>query len=105
MTKAEFQALLDKYLNGSASTEESKLLDQFFDSYRTNPGEGIEISEEIKAEILQTVTRRRGSAERNIQSIPWMRIAAAISFFVIASYLVFNQFRSKTETKPELVLK
>jgi len=60
MTKAEFQGLLDKYLNGLASAEETKLLDQFFDSYREKPGDSAEIDEKVKEEILQKIQQRVG---------------------------------------------
>ena len=104
MTKAEFQALLDKYLNGSASAGETKLLDQFFDSYRTNPGEATEISDEIKAEILRNI-HRKGHQERGIHFWPLLRIAAAISLLLVLSYFIINHAGSEAETKPAVVAK
>ena len=104
MTNAEFQALLDKYLNGSASAGETKLLDQFFDSYRTNPGEATEISDEIKAEILRNI-HRKGHQERSIHFWPLLRIAAAISLLLVLSYFIINHAGSEAETKPAVVAK
>ena len=94
ITKDEFQALLDKYLNGLASPDETKLLDQFFDSYRQTPGALGDISPEIKAENLRNIqactginiknTRRRGFTV-------WLSAAAVISFFLIVSYFLFDR--------------
>ena len=79
-------------------------LDQFFDSYRTNPGEATEISDEIKAEILRNI-HRKGHQERSNHFWPLLRIAAAISLLLVLSYFIINHAGSEAETKPAVVAK
>lgn len=109
ITRDDFQELLDKYLKGLASPDETRLLDQFFDSYHKKPDGLSEISEEIKEQILQNIQGRtktmRINAGRSTRFTPWFRFAAAISFFVIATYLLIYQFGSKTDTKQHLATK
>ena len=93
ITKEEFNELLDKYLSGLSSPKETKLLNQFFDSYRSKPGDLAEISEEVKEEILQNIQVRIGTnfggTNRGTGFPAWLRFAAAISFFLIASYFLY----------------
>jgi transmembrane sensor len=103
MTKKDFEALLDKYLQGLASPSETKMLDHFFDSYRDREGDLPEVSEEIKGEILQNIW---GSIERNKniseQHAPvlWLRAAAVVSFFLLASYFLYFRFAEQKVTPP-----
>ena len=102
ITQEEFKGLLDRYLNGSASAEETKLLNQFFELYHDKPGDGTEISEDVKAEILLRIQARTKTDIRSYQrssSPNWLGIAAAISFLVVASYVFFTQYLSHAETK------
>jgi transmembrane sensor len=103
ITKEEFTGLLDGYLNGLASAEETKLLNQFFDLHHDRPGDVTEISEEVKEEMLlriQTRTNIRSYRKSNFTT--WLRAAAAISFLLIASYLLFFEYLSPTKTKQPL---
>jgi transmembrane sensor len=105
ITKEEFAALLDRYLNGSASSEETKLLNQFFDSYHDKPGDMAEIGPEIKEEIFLSIQARMRPDIRKDQrsSFPiWLRAAAAISFLLIASYFLFDQYLSPEKTNQPL---
>jgi transmembrane sensor len=105
ITKEEFTGLLDRYLNGLASAEETKLLNQFFDRYQDKPGEVAEISEEVKEEILLRIQTRIGTnigTDRRSSFPVWLRVAAAVSFLLIASYFLFFQYLSETETKQPL---
>lgn len=92
MTKTEFQELLDKYLKGLASPDETKLLDQFFDSYRANPDEVSLIGEELKAEMLQNIRARVKSPARTVGRNGWLRAAAVISIVLVSSYFLINRF-------------
>jgi transmembrane sensor len=109
MTKDDFQELLDKYLKGIASPEETKWLDQFFDSYHTSPGEVQQISAEIKEEIFQNIQARVGASVTprtfGFRFTPWLRIAAVISFAIITSYFLFRQFAVQDEVMEPLVAK
>ena len=110
MTKLEFQALLDKYLNGLASPDEKKLLDQFFDSYHQKPVAVGEVSEEIKQEILQNIQAAVGVDIRNAGSQGtglrvWLRAAAVVSFVLITSYFLIDRFGSQEEKTQSLVAK
>ena len=67
MNKKDFEALLDKYLVGSASPEEKKLLDQFFDSYRNPQGALEELNEDIKGEILHNIQALIGERKKKLQ--------------------------------------
>lgn len=95
MTKDDFEALLDKYLHGQTSPQETKLLDQFFDSYRKPDGAIEEVSEEIKGEILKSIyvsiDRKQKMTAKPVFGI-WLRAAAVISFFLVASYFLYSGF-------------
>jgi transmembrane sensor len=100
MTKKHFEALLDKYLHGSASPDEIKLLDQFFDSYREHNGDVRTVSEEIKAEIFHSIQSsvcepKKIFAKPAISVL--LRVAAIISFFVVASYFLYGRFERNLE--------
>jgi transmembrane sensor len=110
MTKVEFQVLLDKYLNGLASPHETKLLDQFFDSYHKKPVAVGEVSEEIREEILQNIQAAIGVDIRNTNSKfgglgVWLRAAAVISFVLITSYFLLDRFGLQDEKTQPLVAK
>ena len=93
MTEQEFRALLDKYLTGNASPDESKLLDQFFDSYHDNRPAILGMSPQIREEILDQIRKK---SDTGIELIPkqrstiWLKIAATVSFILIASYFLFT---------------
>ena len=100
MTKRDFEALLDKYLQGHASPEEIKLLDQFFDSYRSHNGNVQTVSEEIKAEIFHSIQSSVGERKKNAAKPAisiWLRVAAIISFFLVASYFLYGRFERNLE--------
>ena len=80
MTRVDFEVLLDKYLNGKASPAETKLLDQFFDSYRSQAGDFDETSEGIKGEILQNIRISIDNRKITHQAAV-ARADAVISFF------------------------
>lgn len=56
MTKEEFLALIDKYLNGEASAEEEDLIAHFFNAQETN--HEIPLQEELSAEMWAGVRAR-----------------------------------------------
>jgi ferric-dicitrate binding protein FerR (iron transport regulator) len=103
MTKKDFEALLDKYLNGLASPSETKKLDQFFDSYRGHQGDLPEISEEIKGEILQniwdSIERNKSNSVRHAPAL-WLRVAAVVSFFLLGFYFLYSRFGEQKVTPP-----
>lgn len=108
IAKEEFKELLDRYLKGLSSPRETKLLNEFFDLYRSKPGDLAEISEDVKEEILQNIQARIGTnfkrADRSTSFTVWLRLAAAISFFLIASYFLYP-YLSPTETNQLLATK
>ncbi len=100
MTKADFEALLDKYLQGHASPEEIKLLDQFFDSYRNHNGHIEGVNGEIKAEIFHSIQSSVGERKKFVAKPAlsiWLRVAAIISFFLVASYFLYGRFERNLE--------
>ncbi len=105
MTEPEFRALLDRYLNGKASPEERELLDQFFDSYRDQHPDVKEIDLSIKEEILRGIQGKEDSTDEQIstyQGIYWLKVAAIISFVLLASYGLFNRFAPSGDEKSAL---
>jgi transmembrane sensor len=99
MTEPEFRALLDRYLNGDASSEEQKLMDQFFDSYRDQHPNITDINAGIKEEILNDLRKK---TDAGIKIIPvrragtWLAVAASVSVVVVAGYFLFNRNSSST---------
>ena len=75
-----------------------------------NLGDVSEISEEIKEEILQNIQATIGVDIRNADSKGrglqvWLRVAAVISFFLIASYFLLDQFGLQEKQTQSLVAK
>jgi ferric-dicitrate binding protein FerR (iron transport regulator) len=109
VTKSEFQVLMDKYLNGLATPEERKLLDQFFDSYKMTSGKLNEFPTEIKDEVFQVIqariSRKSGRRTSGVFTSQWFRVAAVISFALITSFILFYQFGSKAETPQPQIAK
>lgn len=112
MTEPEFRALLDRYLNGKASPEESKLLDQFFDSYQHERNDIPGIRAEVKSDIKEAIVKRlREKKEGTIKIVPirqsrlWLRVAAAVSLTLLASYFLFTGYTSQDQTDETIAVK
>lgn len=109
MSKEDFEVLLDKYLQGNASPDEVKLLDQFFDSYRNQDGDIELVNEEIKGEILHNILISAGEKKRILAkptATVWIRVAAMISFFLVASYFIYGRLeRNQQRSTPPLAVK
>lgn len=73
--------------------------------HHDKPSDVAEISEEVKEEILLGIQTRIGTnlrTDRKPGFPVWLRAAAAISFLLIASYFLFTQYLSQTETNQPL---
>jgi transmembrane sensor len=112
MTEPEFRALLDRYLNGNASPEERKLLDQFFDSYQHHHQEISGIRADVKSDIKEAIVKQlREKKEGAIKIVPmrrtslWLQVAAAISLVLLASYFLFTSYSSQNQTTNTLAIK
>jgi transmembrane sensor len=91
-----FRQLLDRYLQGNATPEEIRLLDQFFDSYTHDLHEDISAAdEETKVKILKSIQEQLHlDASQPVHRSYWWRIAAV--FLLIAlSIGVFYTWRSE----------
>jgi len=82
MEKSEFQRLLDKYLNGNSSAEETKLLEQWFERI-ADPA--LDLSESEKAEIGKKMRRRHWE---NSRVTPHRKILTRITTYGIAAAVV-----------------
>lgn len=112
MTEPEFRALLDRYLIGKASPEERKLLDQFFDSYQHERPDIPDIRAEVKSDIKEAIVKRlREKKEGTIKIVPirqsrlWLRVAAAVSLILLASYFLFIGYASQDQTGDKIAVK
>ncbi len=103
MTKEEFQRLLDKYEDGSATEEEQKLIYRFYDQVQEDGEDWDWLGEKlrIRNEMLNAIRVRsiRSDKNRHIsRRIMVLRVAAAI---VLVSGLVF--VFSKSEERSETI--
>jgi transmembrane sensor len=93
ISEQQFQELLDRYLKGKASTEEIKLLDQFFNSYGDKKDIPVWRETESKEEVLQNLhdkIHKKHSA--NLLSINlWMPVAAALALIIVTFYFLIRR--------------
>ena len=112
MTEPEFRALLDRYLSGNASPEERKLLDQFFDSFQHQhpeiSGMKADIKSDIKEAIVKQLLEKKEGAIKIVplhRSARWLQVAAAVSFVLLASYVLFNRYATHDQSNDSLAAK
>lgn len=91
MQQQEFLQLIDKYLNGTASAEEERLLLDFFDSFQSAQGwdESIlGVKEQLEAKMLkrlqQTVYQSKKQHHPKVISFFTMRNVAAAAIILVA---------------------
>lgn len=105
--EAHFKRLIDRYLAGKASPAEKKLLDEFFDTY---PGQGGDGEDAIKASLWNKLVesrfrsdQRKEAASRTILSItPWYSVAAVFALFITVFYFLIYK-RQPDEARPEVM--
>ena len=101
MDQKEFNILLDKYLQGTCTEEERRLLDKFYDSYEGDeqvlpPGKKELIKEtihgKIKARIRAEEQENKVMPQRT--TMPFMKIAASIVLLMSVGVLLYLNFLS-----------
>ncbi len=100
MTKEEFQLLIDRYLNGTGSKQESQIIEDFIHSYRSKPNEDWDETllgnkGELKEQLFQEINQKLKSENPKIKSgrsagwIPAVRIAAVITLLFGVAVMTF----------------
>jgi ferric-dicitrate binding protein FerR (iron transport regulator) len=98
----QFQKLLDSYLKGTASEDERRLLDEFFQSYEKEAAEQSSIPQNdvVKKFLKARIDERIGKdkyIERSVMkpvrrfSYASLAVAAAVSFIVICFAVYYNR--------------
>ncbi len=102
--KKDFLKLVEKYLNGSASTEEIKAIEDYYSHFSDDPEITDSLNEEeiniLKATLRQKIDNRIYQVQK--QSVPMYRKpyfqwAASILFFLGLLLFIANNFRHKQE--------
>jgi ferric-dicitrate binding protein FerR (iron transport regulator) len=102
-----FKQLLDAYLQGKSSPAETKLLDDFFDTYPQARRQSLNADEAAREAIWQKLVSKlpepaRQNRTRMFSATSWYSIAAVFALFVTVS--IFLIFKSENgEQKPDLV--
>lgn len=95
MTKADFLAILDKHLDGTASDEERRLLDNFYRDHLagTQPEWTFTEKEKIRVELLESLNRAIDEDVRNnrpsrFPATTW-RVAASVALVLAAGLWLY----------------
>jgi transmembrane sensor len=99
LNESQFRELIDRYLNGTASLQEAKIVEDFFASYiGENPGEDAASLMKTRQQILQKINQKISSQKRPafFGATVW-KVAAAISLIMVSLW-----FLSRTELNPAL---
>ncbi len=89
INESQFRHLLDRYLNGTATEEEKKIVDEFFASYvDEHPEEGPERLNDKKRRIFLKINERL-SAQRQTPFYfkSWFKAAAAVSLIMLSLWI------------------
>jgi ferric-dicitrate binding protein FerR (iron transport regulator) len=102
LTEQQFKDLIDRYLNQTASEEERALLDRFFHSYQKEVADAhqLEDNRQLQKEILQSINARIAAGEgytRPVAARYWLAIAASITFFVVAYFILDRNVWSRQQ--------
>lgn len=90
MEKPDFQQLLNRYLRGQCTEQETRLLEQWFEriadpSLRMNNSEKEEIRQKILRDVQDKMRAQPLAREARLSPVVWkLAIAAAITFISIA---------------------
>jgi transmembrane sensor len=105
ISEQKFRQLLNKYLQGTATEQEMKLLDRFFDSYASEATEVEPSDEKIGNEIRESIHTRLKSQRRISHTTHIWRWAAAISILVVVSAIFFyDRFAADEDLSGEVAL-
>ncbi len=95
MKEKEIKALLEKYTNGTATPEEKRLAETFFESYRQEAEtEGYTTlsgdPETLKRELLQGIYNKRKPARQLVWQTTAWRIAASVLLVMAVGYAAYQ---------------
>lgn len=103
MSPKELQTLVDRYLDGTCSASERRLVDKFLESYSgENEIEGMgsldmeAIKNEIYGRIRHDIHKEKPKAELGLKY--WLRIAAVVMAGVVLSvtaFFIYQQYKTK----------
>ncbi len=102
MTKADFLAILEKHLNGTATDAERRLLDEFYHHHSNQPEWTFSDKERIRVEVFEALNRaideESGQHRRGIPARVW-RIAASIAVLIAVGVWLYLAQVSPPEVK------
>lgn len=103
MTQQEFDAILNRYLAGTATPEEHRLVEKFYDHLQAHPAPPgtwtAEEKEKLRQEMLATLSQqyRVPKPPRNLRRAYAWRIAASVVLFLCAGgLLTYGWFHTRT---------
>ncbi len=99
MTENDIKGLMEKYLNGTITEGEEKLLEQF-DGILLSKNKKVNFNSEIhKARVKQNLSHiihKRGKTK----SLKWLRIAASWALIISLGFVAYNWSHSYVQQEP-----
>src|ERR1700761_6956997 len=109
MQPEEIQALVKRYLDGSATPAEKQLLDKWYQEGQTDPvlwfAQTENEEELLRLEMLHEIQNRTGLSEKTAPKRLWPKIAAAASILIAlsaASYFMLKKQQPVQQTANNL---
>ena len=94
MQPEEIQQLVQRYLEGTATPDEKRLLDQWYQEGQSDPVKWFAESEHeeelLRLEMLAEIQKRTGLKKSAVLKRLWPRIAAAASILIVVSIGAFS---------------
>ena len=117
MTKENFLQLLEKYLNGTATEEETKVFDKFYQDFQNKPSKylaelNLSDKENLKFEVYQSLINKikrqkevpspiKPSITKRDFLTRALKVAASVVIMVGLTYLLYQFGKEKIKQQPE----
>jgi transmembrane sensor len=93
ITEKQFRQMLDRYKAGTASKEDLKILNRFFNSYNVDEKSEAADALEIRDEIFERITQKLAlSKQQRSDWRPWLAWAASITVIAVVSSLLIKNY-------------
>lgn len=106
MTEKEVKILMNKYLNGTITTTEEKLLEKFDASLMLDKEGHVFKNDDHRKQVGKKLLKRIHNKQNRKSDKSWVKVAAAITIIInlgVLTYLGLNTENKKTVTESQIV--
>lgn len=101
-TNLKMQKLIDRYLKGKSTEEETRIVDDWYDQINEDDGNSAQAWASKQAMLKEQLHLRLDRKEVRVRKLVWLRAAAAV-IVLVGTAVLFKVKMSTTDTKASLV--